>query len=212
MDVAIIGAGNVGSALAASSVAAGHTVTLTSRDYENAQTAASQAGARVVRTNLEAVETAEAVVLAVPWSAIEEVLGELGDALNGKIVVDVTNRLNMEDPGAAMDGSSNSEQIQTWAPGARVVKAFNTTFASRHADPVVDGMPVDILVAADDDDARAKVTELAGSLGFRPIDAGPLVMARALEAMGLLNILLQIRHGWPWQTGWKLVGPLEPSE
>ena len=89
-----------------------------------------------------------------------------------------------------------------------LVKAFNTTFASRHADPVVDGVPVDILVAADDDNARAKVTELVGSLGFRPIDAGPLVMARALEAMGLLNILLQIRHGWPWQTGWKLLGPL----
>ena len=211
MDVAIIGTGNVGSALATSSVGAGHTVTISSRDPQNAEAAGNQTGARWANTNREAVEAAEAVVLAVPMAAIEEVLQDLGDALDGKIVIDVTNRLNMENPGAVMDGTSNAEQIQTRAPRARVVKAFNTTFASRHADPVVDGVPVDMLVATDDDDARAKVMELVGSLGFRPIDAGSLVMARALEAMGLLNILLQIRHGWPWQTGWKLVGPTEAS-
>ena len=51
--------------------------------------------------------------------------------------------------------------------------------------------------------------ELVRSIGFRPIDAGPLVMSRVFEGMALLNVSLQIRHGWPWQNGWKLVGPPE---
>ena len=89
----------------------------------------------------------------------------------------------------------------------RVIKAFNTAFAARQADPVVDGVQLDGFVAGDDANARADVLELVRSIGFRPIDAGSLRMARALEAMAILNISLQIRNNWPWQTGWKLVGP-----
>ena len=88
-----------------------------------------------------------------------------------------------------------------------MVKAFNTAFASRQADPVVEGVALDAFIAGDDDQAKQAVAELAASIGFRPIDAGPLVMARALEAMALLNIMLQIRNNWPWQAGFKLVGP-----
>jgi predicted dinucleotide-binding enzyme len=72
---------------------------------------------------------------------------------------------------------------------------------------VVDGVHLDGFVAGDDQAAKDTVLELIGSIGFRPIDAGPLVMARALEAMALLNVSLQISHKWPWQNGWKLVGP-----
>jgi predicted dinucleotide-binding enzyme len=86
------------------------------------------------------------------------------------------------------------------------VKAFNTAFASRQADPKVDGTVIDAYVAGDDEQAKRQVLELAKSIGFRPIDAGPLVMARVLEGMALLNIMLQIRNKWPWQQGWKLVG------
>ena len=68
-------------------------------------------------------------------------------------------------------------------------------------------MPLDGFVAADDPEAKAKTLELARSIGFRPIDAGPLAMARALEALAILNIALQMQHGWPWQSGWKLIGP-----
>lgn len=88
-----------------------------------------------------------------------------------------------------------------------VVKAFNTAFAARQADPVVDGIQLDGFVAGDDGDAETAVLELVESVGFRPIDVGPLPMARTLEAMGWLNIQLQIRHGWPWQGGWKFAGP-----
>ena len=92
-------------------------------------------------------------------------------------------------------------------PAARVVKAFNTAFAARQADPAISGVHVDGFVASDDDEAKAVVLDLVKGMGFNPIDAGQLTMARALEALAFLNISLQLRHGWSWQSGWKLVGP-----
>lgn len=115
--------------------------------------------------------------------------------------------MNPADPGSVLDGTSASEQIQALASSARVVKAFNTVFASRMAEPSEDDVQLDAYVAGDDEEAKRSVLELAGSIGFRPIDAGPLSMARVLEGMALLNITLQIRNGWPWQSGFKLVGP-----
>jgi predicted dinucleotide-binding enzyme len=70
-------------------------------------------------------------------------------------------------------------------------------------------MRLDGFVAGDDQGAKDTALEFVRSIGFRPIDAGPLVMARAIEGMGLLIVMLQIKHGWPWQNGWKLVGPPE---
>lgn len=207
MKIAIIGSGNVGGALAKSSVRAGHTVTLTAKDPAHAEAKAKDTGARAVRSAVEAVKEAEIVILAVPYSAVDAVLGELGDAIAGKVLIDVTNRTKRGVIAESIDGSSAAEQIQRTAPKAKVAKAFNYAFASRQGDPMVDGMALDGFVAADDADAKAKTLALAGSLGFRPIDAGPLAMARALEALGILNIALQMQHGWPWQSGWKLIGP-----
>jgi 8-hydroxy-5-deazaflavin:NADPH oxidoreductase len=93
------------------------------------------------------------------------------------------------------------------APSAKVIKAFNTIFAAHQVDPLIDGIQLDGFVAGDDGGAKGRVLELVGTLGFRPIDAGPLAMARALEAMAVLNIQLNMGNGWPWQTGWKLLGP-----
>ena len=207
MKIAIIGAGNVGGALAKSSVRAGHSVTLSAKDPAHAEAKAKDTGARAVRSAVEAAKGAEVIILAVPYSAVDAVLGELGDALAGKVVIDVTNRVKRPAIAESIDGASAAEEIQRKAPRAKVAKAFNYAFASRHADPTVDGMALDGFVAADDADAKAKTLALAGSIGFRPIDAGPLAMARALEALGILNIALQMQNGWPWQSGWKLIGP-----
>jgi 8-hydroxy-5-deazaflavin:NADPH oxidoreductase len=207
MHLAIIGAGNVGRALAISATRAGHAVTVSDRDPQEAQALAQAAHARPAGSTAEALRDAEAVVLAVPYAAVEGIVREAGSVLDGKILIDVTNRLNLENPPAAIDGTSNAEQIQALAPSARVIKAFNTAFAARQADPLVDGVPADGYVAGDDQQAKAAVLELVRSIGFRPIDAGALGMARALEAMGLLNITLQIRNNWPWQAAWKLIGP-----
>jgi NADPH-dependent F420 reductase len=207
MRVAIIGSGNVGKALGGSFTKAGHEVTLTATTPESAKAAADQTGAQGADSNQAAVDTAELVLLAVPYPALDGLLDELGAHLDGKVVVDTTNRMDPSDFSATLDGTSAAEQIKAKVPGARVVKAFNTLFASRQADPVVDGVALDALVAGDDEDAKRQVLELAESIGFRPIDAGPLAMARALEALALLNITLQIRNNWPWQAGFKLVGP-----
>ncbi len=207
MKVAIIGCGNVGKALAGASVKAGHTVTLSATSVEKARAAALETGATATSSNAEAVAGAELVVLAIPSAAAEAAVAGLGTALDGKVIVDATNRVNRQDPGAVLDGTSMAERIQAIAQKAHVVKAFNYAFAVRQANPVVDGVHLDGFAAGDDDESKKKVLELARSIGFRPIDAGPLVMARALEGMALLIITLQIRHQWPWQNGWKLVGP-----
>jgi NADPH-dependent F420 reductase len=207
MKIAIIGAGNVGGALASSSVRAGHAVTLSSKNPAHADAKAKETGARAVHHASDAVKGADVVILAVPYAAVDSVLDELGDALAGKVLIDVTNRLKMESMGESIDGKSGAEHIQKKIPKARVAKAFNYAFAAKQADPKVDGQSIDGYVASDDSEAKKTTLELARSIGFRPIDVGPLAMARALEAMAVLNIALQIQNGWPWQSGWKLVGP-----
>jgi 8-hydroxy-5-deazaflavin:NADPH oxidoreductase len=211
MEVAIIGAGNVGRALAGSSIRAGHAVTISASDPENARNLAAEIGGRAAESNREAIDVADVVVLAVPYQALDGLLDEVGDALGGKIVIDVTNRVNPADPGLFLDGTSAAEQIQSRVPSARVFKSLNYAFASNQADPVVEGTRLDGFVAGDDEESKSKVLDLVRSIGFRPIDAGPLAMARALEAMASLNIVLQIRNDWAWQSGWKLVGPDEPA-
>jgi NADPH-dependent F420 reductase len=207
MKVAIIGCGNVGKALGGASVRAGHTVTLSATSVEKARAAAKETGASAGTSNAEAVAEAELVILALPAAATEAAVESLGTALDGKVLVDTTNRVNLQDLGSVLDGSSMAERLQKLAPKAHVVKAFNYAFHERQADPVVDGVPLDGFAAGDDDESKKKVLELARSIGFRPIDAGPLAMARALEGMALLIITLAIRNQWPRQNGWKLVGP-----
>jgi hypothetical protein len=207
MEIAIIGAGNVGKALAKSALRAGHQVTLSAHHPGHAAEAAREVGAKSAASNTEAVKNAELVIVAVPYDKLGEVFHGLGDAVDGKVVVDATNHINAKDPGEVLGGLSNAEEIQKRHAKVRVVKAFNYAFATRMAEPAVDGIHLDGFVAGDDQGAKDKVLELVKSIGFRPIDAGPLVMARVLEGMALLSVTLQIRHSWPWQNGWKLVGP-----
>jgi len=204
VKVTIIGAGNVGQALATSARRAGHDVTITSQHAEHATTAAEAAGARAASSSRDAAATADVIVLAVPATALEEIATELSEVATGKPVVDVTNH-PIPDPSG--DDTSAAESLQARLPKAHVVKAFNTLLASRQADPVIDGVPLDGYVAGDDPSAKQTVLELVRSIGLRPIDVGPLAMSRTLEALAWLNISLNVNNRWPWQTGWKLVGP-----
>ena len=203
MNIGIIGAGNMGQALATASVRAGQAITITSTTAGEAEAVAAKVGATAVASNRAAVADADTVILAVPFDAVRGIVDELGTELDGKVLIDVTNRFTPEQLG----GPSNAELIQQMAPNARVVKAFNTIFASHQADPAIDGVQLDGFVAGDDGAAKQQALALVASLGFRPIDAGPLAMARALEGMGTLNISLNAANGWPWQSGWKLLGP-----
>ena len=207
MKIGIIGSGNVGKALAKSGVRAGHEVMLSASDPAHATAAAKDTGCQAATSNLEAVKDADLVIIAVPYDKLGDVFRGLGTTVDGKVVIDATNHINVQNPAEVLGGLSNAEEIQKRHPHVRVVKAFNYSFASRMADPTVDGVRLDGFVAGDDEDAKLKALELVESIGYRPIDAGPLVMARVLEAMGLLIVALQIRNEWPWQNGWKLVGP-----
>ena len=202
MKVAIIGAGNVGKALATSITRAGHEVTLSASNAESARAAAEATGASAADSNIAAASDASIVILAVPYAtAGSEVAQEIRHAVSGKTVVDATNPINPDGSGLVTDGSSAAEEFQKLLPDARVVKAFNTIFASNQAQPSVD---IDGFVAADDGDAKQEVIGLVESMGFRPLDVGPLRAARALEAMAYLNIGLNMANGWPWTSAWKL--------
>jgi NADPH-dependent F420 reductase len=203
MRVAMIGAGNVGQALTRASTRAGHSVSISATSRDEAEKAAAEAGGTAVSSNREAVADADLVILAVPFNAVESIVREIGSEIDGKVVIDVTNRFDPNE----LNGPSNAERTQQMASNARVVKAFNTVFATKQSDPSIDGIQLDGFVAADDTEAKSKVIEFVQSLGFKPIDAGPLAMARALEGMGTLNISLNKNNGWPWQSGWKLLGP-----
>ena len=203
MQIAIIGAGNVGTALASSLTRAGHDVTIAAAHPEHAEDAAAKTGATAARTNADATRSADVVVLAVPATALGQIAGELGQDLNGKVVVDVSNRPT---PSAEGPATSIAEELQQQVPGAKVVKAFNTLFASRQANPTVAGIAADAYVAGDDHSAKRTILDVVESAGFRPVDAGSLVSARTLEGMAWLNIQRNMAGG-TWQDAWVLVGP-----
>jgi 8-hydroxy-5-deazaflavin:NADPH oxidoreductase len=201
MKVAIIGAGNVGKALATSITRAGHDVTLTAKNRERAAEAAREVGATTADGNAAAVADADLVILAVPFvGAADEVSDDIRDAVAGKTVIDVTNPLKADYSGLATDTSA-AEEFQKLLPDANVVKAFNTIFAANQAAPNRD---IDGFVAGDDDKAKQIVISLVDSMGFTPLDVGPLRAARFLEGMAYINIGLNAQNGWDWTSAWKL--------
>jgi predicted dinucleotide-binding enzyme len=208
MNIAIIGTGNVGSALGGSLVRAGHTVTFAARDAAKAAAVAKTAGATTAATALAAAAAADVVVLAVPYGSAAAVAAEIAPAVAGKVVVDATNPLKADYSGLATDGGPSGAEILAAAlGGAKVVKAFNTLFAGVQGDPGVLGTTLDALYATDDEAAGHTVAQLAASIGFRPVLVGPLAAARELEALAWLNIRLQLISGGAWQTSYVLVAP-----
>jgi len=203
MDIAIIGAGNVGTALAGPLARAGHRVTISAKTPGHAVEAAKASGAGSASSNKEAITGSDVVILAVPGTSFDDLVTEVGQDLAGKVVVDVSNRPTPDPSGA---GTSAAEELQARLPDASVVKAFNTLFASRQADPVVAGVHADGFVAGDDDAAKQKVLSIVESIGFRPVDAGSLAVARTLEGMAWL-IIDRNMQGGTWQEAWVLLGP-----
>jgi predicted dinucleotide-binding enzyme len=144
---------------------------------------------------------------ATPFTSAREIAAEIGDAVAGKPVVDVSNRMAFGDDGPQIDTtSSNAEELAALLPRAHVIKAFNTLFAANQTDPIADGIRLDGFVAGDDPVAKSAVLALVASIGLDPVDVGPLSRARQLEGMAFLNIALNVTRGGSWQSGWKLVG------
>ncbi|MPV39086.1 NADPH-dependent F420 reductase [Georgenia subflava] len=208
MQVTIVGYGNMGRAIATRAVQAGHTVQILGRDPEKAQQLAAELGGDATAGSLEDELTGELVIPTLYYQPLLELLDGLGDKLAGKVVVDITNPVDVE----TFDGmlppgdSSGAQEIQQRLGNATVVKAFNTTLAGPLTAGEVDGQKLDVLVAADDDDARRTVTELVESLGLRALDAGSLKRAREVEAIGFLQMAMQGSLGNTWSTAFKVLG------
>jgi predicted dinucleotide-binding enzyme len=187
--IAIAGDGNVGSALQKGLAKAGHDVTAVGHDPKKLREKALEASV---------------IVLAVPHAAVGDTLRELGDAVNGKILIDATNRLTKDmqlEPGA----TSGAEELQKKAPKAKVVKAFNTTFAATMSRGTAKGEKITIFAASDDKEARKTVVQLARDIGFDAAEAGPLRNSLYLEALAVLNIQLAYAEGMGAEIGFRLI-------
>ena len=200
--IAVIGTGNMGSALGQRLADAGHKVIYGSRDHSRKEVrdlAAASGADSSATTQREAAEQAQIVILAIPWSAVESLIPKLGD-LSGKIIVDITTAERQGSDGypELSVETSTSELIQRWAPAARVVK---TPFsgAATVREPLRYGEPTVTYIAADDREAKEVVAKLALQLQFFPLDAGPLRMARTIDHLGLIYLtpMMQGRdHTW----------------
>ena len=190
MRVGIIGAGNMGSAFARRLGAAGHDVLITSRNIEEAREVARSAGAKARAVSPEELADAEIVIAATPFPSQADALRAVG-RLDGKTVVEISNPMKPDMSGLAVGHTtSGAEEVARAVSGARVVKAFNTVFAQVLGGEAAGAAKVQVFYAGDDEGAKRSVRALIESMGFEPLDAGPLSNARYLEPMGMFNIYL----------------------
>ncbi len=188
--VSIIGTGTMGSAIAGVVSKGGSTVELVGRNDT----------ARPV--------TGDVVVLAVPFAAVTDIVAQRGEQLAGKVVVDITNPVDVEtfDSLVVPADSSATAEIAAALPRSRVIKAFNTTFAATLASGSVGGQePTTVLIAGDDADAKSLLTGIVTAGGLRAIDAGSLRRARELEALGFLQITMAAAEKIAWTAGFAVV-------
>jgi 8-hydroxy-5-deazaflavin:NADPH oxidoreductase len=188
--IAIIGTGNVGSALLRGLERAGHEVKAVGKDPGRVR---------------ETAAWGQIVILAIPYPAVDEALREMGDSVQGKPLVDATNALTPDYQLAIGCTTSGAEELQKKASGAKVVKAFNTVFAEHMATGQVKGTPLTLFVSSDDQGAKERIMAVGRDIGFDAVDAGPLKHARWLETLGYLNIQLGYTLKMGTQMGFKLI-------
>ena len=188
--ISIIGTGGMAAAIGGLAAKAGHTVEVMSRDAAKARALAEQVGAGATTGTFGAAPAGDMVILAVPYSAVLDVVKQYGEELAGKVLVDITNPVASDHTSFVTPGDSfGAQEITKAAPAdAKVVKAFNTQFSHVLAAGPVPGHPLDVFIAGDDALAKARVFAFVESLGLRPMDTGPLPMARTLEHTCLLSL------------------------
>jgi len=208
MQIAILGCGNVGATLGARWAALGHTVVFGSRNpaAEKVLEVLERTGPRCSAKDVkDAIQGAEVILLAQPWSAAEATLRSLGD-LDGRPLIDCINPLKHDLSGLDLQGAeSAAEQIAVWAPTAKVVKAFNTASVKVMNNPQFGDQKATMFFCGDDAEAKIKVAQLIGELGFDPVDAGPLASARYLEPLAMLYIHLAFRQGWGSNCAFRMI-------
>jgi predicted dinucleotide-binding enzyme len=206
MEITVIGTGNMARGIATRALAGGHTVTLLGTAQEKAEALAGELSGDVRAATIGDPLAGDVVVLAVWYQALDDVLARYGDQLAGKVVVDISNPVDPQTfQPLTVEAGSAAQEIAQKASGAKVVKAFNTTFAGTLVAGEVAGQPLDVIVASDDEDAKAAVRELAEGAGLRVIDAGPLAHARQIEGLGYLHMAIQGSLGTQYDTAVKIL-------
>jgi predicted dinucleotide-binding enzyme len=218
VTVAVIGTGDMGNSLGPRFAELGYTVVYGSRNpgSERSQQLVALTGHNArITTQKDAAQAGEIVVLAIPWPAMRTVAQNLG-ALDGKILIDISTAAEQAADGyfVSVVKTSSAEMIQTWNPGARVVKAFAVQASYVIDDPTVVGGPVTVPIAADDPQAKEIVAKIVQAMGMDPFDAGPLRYSQEIEALARLYMvpLLQrrtaawepyFRRSYFWECEWK---------
>jgi predicted dinucleotide-binding enzyme len=153
----------------------------------------------------ETVASSDVVVLATPWGAVRDAIAVAGD-LRGKVLVDCTNPIAENLTGLTVGTTTSAgEQVARWAPGARVVKAFNTTGSGNMANPRYEEGNVTMFICGDDAEAKETVSSLAKDLGFDVCDSGPLQAARYLEPLAMVWIQLAYARGMGRDIAFRLI-------
>jgi NADPH-dependent F420 reductase len=208
MDIAVLGTGRVGSALGIRWAQKGHRILYGVRDTEDTAVRAvvERSGPNATAMGLPlAAAAAQVVVLAIPWDVTQQVLQSLG-SLAGKVLVDCINPLTADLKGLQLGFSTSAaERIATWAPAAKVVKAFNTVSDASMTNPWYKDQSATMFYCGDDAEAKATVRQLTVDLDLEPVDAGPLVNARFLEPLAGLYVYLAIFGGWGGDCAFKMV-------
>ena len=208
MKIGIIGSGSVGGTLGSRWAKAGHEVVFGSRDpnSDDMKQLTGKSG-RAARAGAltDAARVSDVLLLAMPAQANKGVLESLGD-LTGKILIDATNPLLPRLEGLEVGTTtSGGEQVASWAPGAKVVKAFNTVGFNIMANPGFGAERPVMFYCGDDSAAKKTVHQLVDELGFEAVDAGPLTQARLLEPFALLWITLANFYGLGREIGFRLL-------
>jgi hypothetical protein len=207
MEITIIGTGNMARGIGSRAVAGGHDVTLLGTERAKAEELAGELDSSVKAGTVGDPIAGDVVVLAVWYPVSREVVERYGDQLDGKVVVDITNPLDTDafEP-IVPEAGSGAQEVAGAAPNAKVVKAFNTTFAGTLAGGgKVAGQALDVFLASDDEDAKRTVAQLVEDGGLRAVDAGPLRRARELEAIGYLHMGVQEPLGTGFASALKVV-------
>lgn len=205
MKISIIGTGNMAKAISSRLVRSGHSVDIHARSPEKGEALAAELKQLAMPSagiQLSAVgePTEGIVILAVGYGEISTIAEEYNGFV-GKAVVDITNPIDFATfQLIPAPGSSGAEAIATLLPQAKVVKAFNTTFAGTLTAGTVNGKPLDVFIAGDDVEAKATISELINTSGMRALDAGSLAHARHLEGIALIHMGLQEKLGTGWMS------------
>lgn len=184
--ISIIGSGNMAEAIGSRAARHGHTVEIMGRTPAKAQALVDRIGNGATVGTFGARPAGDIVIVAVLYQGAVDAVAYYGDALAGKILVDITNPFNADASGLVTTaGNSVSQQIAAAAPdGAHVVKAFNSIFRGVLAED----KPLDVFFAGESAEAKTRVAAFLESLDMRPLDAGGLDMTYVLEWAGILLV------------------------